>query len=552
MKNDNEKNFTFSVKARLLLLAILPALAVGIALIIAASYFVQTGMEEEVLTGLKAAAYAYYDTGILNADRQKGDSNIENDLKQKTGYDFTWFEGDLRKNSSLGPSVIGSSASEEVIKEVIGHKKVYTSTKTQVAGTDYFVAYVPVISNGEVVGMAFTGVSRQSVEAQITKSIISMFVMGLILLAMTICVALTAAFKMSGATKAMEESLLELAKGRFVKAVKFLNRRDEIGDTLRSTNKFVDKLKGIVINISQIAESVGDKAYDLAKTSTDISEITEGVSDAVNQVAEGATEQSKTVIEATEQINSLSDAIRNVANQSEQLASTAAEMNGAGQNSSVAIKKLAKEMKVMQETVKAIAKTMVDTNQAVQMVNQKTENINKIAAQTNLLALNASIEAARAGDAGRGFTVVAEEIGKLATETTRTTNEVQEEMKNLLTQSNDATVKSDAVSVSCEKVLEVLQDTETIINDLIKNVETTADGVTNISALTEECEASKVVIIEAMGSLTAISEENAASTEETAASMAEVNSAVMILAGLAKELKVVSENLNDDLRFFQI
>ena len=168
------KSISFSVKARILLMSLLPAMVIGIAVLFSGIIFMKSGMEEEVLKGLISSAYAYRDTGIMNMDREAGDNNIENELKRDTGYDFTWFEGQKRKNSSLGASVIGTEAVQNVITEVIGNKNEFTSTKTEVVGEDYFVAYVPVIVDGEVIGMAFTGVSRESVEAQITKSIITM------------------------------------------------------------------------------------------------------------------------------------------------------------------------------------------------------------------------------------------------------------------------------------------------------------------------------------------------------------------------------------------
>jgi len=549
--NENKKGF--NVKARLLLISAIPAIIIGVAVLITGILFMKTGMEEEVLKGLLSSAYAYRDTGLVNANREKGDNDIENELKKDTGYDFTWFEGDTRKNSSLGKSVIDTKAVPVVISEVINNKKEFTSTKTEVAGEEYFVAYVPALnSNGEVIGMAFTGVSRQAVEGQITKSIIIMLVIVLVLIVFTILVALRAATKMSGAIKEIEESITQLSYGRFVKSDEYLNRSDEIGNALRSANNLIDKLTEVIKDIHEASEFVGMESSELARTSANISETTDGVSDAVMQMAKGATEQAETIQDATQNISDLSDAIKNVAGHSERLAVTAHEMNEDGRASSTALKKLCEEMIVMHKSVNSIMKTISDTNQAVQMVNQKTESITNIASQTNLLALNASIEAARAGETGKGFAVVAEEIGKLAVESSNTAKEIREEMAKLLSQSNDAQNKTDDVSVICQSVTKILEDTEIKINDLIKNVDLTVDGVTTISALTQECEAAKSVIVDAMGSLSAISEENAASTEETSASMLEVNSAVNVLADASKKLKQVSEKLDKELKFFKI
>lgn len=552
MNEKNKKN-SFTVKVRLLLISCLPAIGIGIASLIVAIFFIKTGMEQETLKGLLASAYAYRNTGLINIDREEGDNDIENQLKKNTGYDFTWFEGNKRKNSSLGKSVIGTKAADVVVTDVISNREQFTSKKTDVAGEDYFVAYVPVIdSDGKVIGMAFTGVSRESVNAKIRQSIISMVLIAVVILLIAIGIALLVAIKMSNAIRTIAESVKKLASGEFEKANQYLNRFDEIGDTLRSTNNLIDIFKEFAVDTKQASEFIGKQSADLARTSSDINEITEGVSQAVLQIAEGANEQSKVTEEVTSNISTLSDAIQTVANNSEQLATAANEMNDAGQTSSAAIRNLSKEMTAMQKSVETIIETMSATNQAVLVVNERTDNISNIAAQTNLLALNASIEAARAGDAGRGFTVVAEEIGKLAVESSDTAKEIKEEMKNLLKQSKDAKEKTDDISLICKEVSDVLKDTEKKITYLIEHVKLTADGVTKISALTEECEKAKAIIVDAISSLSAISEENAASTEETSASMQETASAVNLLAESSNKLKEVAGKLEKDLGFFKI
>ena len=173
----------FSVRARILAFALIPSIALTVALLITGIRFVRSGMEEEILKGLLASAYTYNDIASHLTDREAGDNATEEQLKQKTGYDFTWFDGDTRKNSSLGSSVIGTKAADTVIAAVIKGGNTFTSTNTQVAGKPYFVAYVPVKdASGKVVAMAFTGMSREAVEGQTSKSVMFMLIISLILL----------------------------------------------------------------------------------------------------------------------------------------------------------------------------------------------------------------------------------------------------------------------------------------------------------------------------------------------------------------------------------
>ena len=153
-----------SVKLELLASSLIPLILVGGILLIMGATMMKNGMEDEVLSGLLADAMLYRDIG-MHQEAPEGDNSVEDLLKANTGVDFTWFEGDTRYATSVvkadGTRPIGTKASDEVIKEVLGSQHTFTSNNTDVAGQKYFVAYAPVIEDGKVTAMAFTGVSRE-------------------------------------------------------------------------------------------------------------------------------------------------------------------------------------------------------------------------------------------------------------------------------------------------------------------------------------------------------------------------------------------------------
>jgi methyl-accepting chemotaxis protein len=416
-------------------------------------------------------------------------------------------------------------------------------------GNDKLMAYVQEPNTGWVVVAAQ---DKNVVTAHARKSAIAIAIVGVILIIVAVVLVLIIANSFVKPINAINESLQKFADGEFHEVTGYEGRRDEFGNIVQNTNSVLDHVKGVVTDLKDVMRNLGESSQSLAETAGQISQTTDDVSEAVQEVAKGATEQADTIQKATENISTLSDAIQNVANNAEGLASTASGMSDSSSSSADALKELSSNMDAMNSAMAEISEGMNATNAAVEGVNEKVDGITSIASQTNLLALNASIEAARAGEAGRGFAVVAEEIGKLATESAQTAEEIRAEMSKLLAQSKNAIAKTEEVNEITGNVNSVLQNTVGQINELIDGVGTTVDGVTTISGLSQESAASKTIIVDAMDSLSAISEENAASTEETSASMQELNATVNVLSQSASDLNDLAKKLEEDLDFFKI
>lgn len=550
------KKKSLSIKAQLLLMSVLPVVLIGVVLLLVISSKLKRGMMDEALEGLMAAA-ELYEEQIVSTERDLTTNEIEDECKAVTGYDFTRFEGDTRASTSVvkadGSRPIGTQAAPEVVEAVLKKGQQFTSEKTDVAGAEYCVAYTPIKdASGKITGMAFAGKPTAEMEATISKSIMSIVGIGVVILVITIVVVIIVATRLVSAVIKINNVINRLAAGEFEKSETIVTRNDELGEMLNSSNTLVDVLTNVINDIKEISNTVRDKAAELSETASHLSDTTDGVSSAVQDMAAGAVDQTESIEKVTQNVDTLSQAIRTVAENAEELAASAADMSTASQDSVSALEQLSGSMTSMDQAVAEISETMKDTHTAVKNVNERVDGITNIASQTNLLALNASIEAARAGEAGRGFAVVAEEIGSLATESSQTASEIRNEMAILLEQAEKATAKAEEVSNIGKDVSRVLGETVEKINALIDGVESTVEGVNNISALTEECDASKVVIVDAVSSLSAISEEYAASTQETSASMQETNANINNLAGNAEELMNVAGKLDEDLEFFKL
>ncbi len=375
---------------------------------------------------------------------------------------------------------------------------------------------------------------------------------GVIMIVISIIIAIFVANSITKPLGAVNVSLAAMTEGRFERINKYLNRKDELGQIIRNTNEVMDKLTAIVGDIRSGANSVSGSSDELADTAEQMSRNAEDVSNAVQEIATGATQQADEIQGATEHIREIEDAVSNVQASTDELTEMAGRMQNASKDSVKSLQNLRKSSEEMNDAIDGISAKVSATSDAVGRINGMVDTISNIASQTNLLALNASIEAARAGDAGKGFAVVAEEIGKLATDSNNSAEHIKEEMDELLRQSQEAVNMADDVQKTNRQQQEVINDTFNSVNSMIGDIEETVKGVRIIADNAENCVAAKDKVVDAMGSLSAISEENAAACEETGASMEELSATVTTLAGSARSMHDVSTNLNDEVGFFKI
>ena len=227
-------------------------------------------------------------------------------------------------------------------------------------------------------------------------------------------------------------------------------------------------------------------------------------------------------------------------------------MHSADTASAQIINELSESNDKTTEAIKKIEESVRTTNESVTRIQEAVNLISSIASETSLLALNASIEAARAGEAGRGFAVVATQISKLSEDSNQSAKTIEDIIHQLAIDSEASVKIMNEVDAIVTEQQKKLNETKEKFSDVSNGIEDSMKETQVINGQATECDSNRAVVVDVISSLSAVSQENAASTEETTASMEELNATINLLAQAAKDLKDIAESLEKDVAFFQL
>jgi methyl-accepting chemotaxis protein len=328
--------------------------------------------------------------------------------------------------------------------------------------------------------------------------------------------------------------------------------KDETGLMAKEVFEMRARMRAIVGSLVQQAASTSDGANELVKSTGLAVESINEVTKAADELALGATRQSETAQIGAEKLINLANEIQISVNSSNNVKGLANETNKVSKDASYAVKKLQEHFDDNNRITDEIAQDIRVLASKSKDISEIINVIKGIAGQTNLLALNAAIEAARAGEHGKGFAVVADEVRKLAELTEKSAGEVEEIINEIQGDINGANAKTkDAIVIILEsnKALDVTHKAFEVIE---KSVGNTFIQIDNLIESIDKIDQNKNDVINSIEETSAICEESAASTEEVSASLENQASSIESISETAEKLKGIAENLQNVINEFEI
>ena len=324
---------------------------------------------------------------------------------------------------------------------------------------------------------------RSFVNASVRRSIITNVAVNLLLLAAFIVVTFLFVRWFSRRMKAVTNGLKDIAQGEGDLTKRLhAGSQDEIGELAKFFNTFMEKLQGIIKNITENSTTLSSASEELSAVSTQL---------AAN--AEEMTNQSNTVASATEQATAN---VNNISAAAEQMSSGVSTVATAIEEMSSSLNEVAKNCQKenliasnANNQAKSTRELMERLGVSSKEIGKVIEVINDIADQTNLLALNATIEAASAGEAGKGFAVVANEVKELAKQTAQATDQISRQIEEMQNSTGSAVKAIEEITRIIEEIntishtiVSAVEEQSATVNEIAKNVGESAKGLSEVSS----------------------------------------------------------------------
>lgn len=478
----------------------------------------------------------------------------------KEGEDYTSILSNLKLDN--GQRAVGTQLDKaELAYTEIQKGNIYYG-EANIFGINYMTAYGPMHNDkGEIIGAYFVGKASDDVMAMLKEGKRDTIIVVGICIALILGIGIIISYYVGcyltkpiiAVTNRMESlAQLDFTIGKHMEAAKNLDRKDEIGTMTRALRHMRDNVCDFIAKTAETAQQVAAASEELTATSQAASVSSEEVAKTIEEIARGASDQAQDTESTAMNMEQMGDLLEKDGRHIQSLNKAVVEIDREKESGFLILKDLVDKTAMSSEAAQSIAEVILRNNESAEKIESASDMIQSIADQTNLLALNAAIEAARAGEAGRGFSVVADEIRKLAEQSNRFTEDIRKVIDELKIQSQKAVQTVEEVKQIVDSQSISVGETESRFKGIAKAIDDMKGIIVALNQSAEQMLDNKNEIIGLTQNLSAISEENAASTQEASATIDAQVANIEDIAKSGEALAIIAEELQVLIQKFKI
>ncbi|WP_155590885.1 methyl-accepting chemotaxis protein [Lysinibacillus cavernae] len=398
---------------------------------------------------------------------------------------------------------------------------------------------------------AINEVGTDIIAAGETKQLIAI-VVGIFIVLVAVMIELLSARGISRPIITLTKRMNQITNGDLSEPPLIVQSKDEVGQLMEATNTMSDIMNRLLKHIQTVSNDVAAHSEELLQSTTEVKAGTEQIVHTVTEIASGTELQTSHTSDVAATMNDFAAKVTAVHESSKDAQQHSQEVKALTQEGRNLMTSSTKQMENIQHIVKEAVDQVEGLSKQTQEISQLVAVIQTIAAQTNLLALNAAIEAARAGEQGKGFAVVADEVRKLAEQVAFSVDDITAIVRKIQDDSSTVTSSLEQGYGEVEKGTIQIATTNTTFYRIADAIDSMAINIDGMSSELEEFVHNTDTINKSVDEIAAVSEQSAAGIQETSATIEQTASSMEEIKHSAEHLAEMAEQLNTLIRGFKL